>query len=110
MSQWQNLSIDENNDVLFSIALTYQGQPFNFTGYTLSLVVKASSAVLDSSGITFTVSSGLTVVNASAGELTWAYPHADTGTAGTQWWHIDAVDGSGNRTTFIKGNLTVQAV
>lgn len=109
MSAWQNLNVIENNDVTFTLNLTYNGAAFNPTGYTLSLVLKASQTATDGSGITFTVGSGLTVVNAALGIVTWVLPHADTGTPSTQWWRIDAVDASSNRTTLIMGNLTVEA-
>ena len=109
MTAWQNLGVGENNDVTFTLHLTFGDAPFNPTGYTLSLVLKASASSTDASGTTFTTSNGLTVVNAALGQVTWALPHANTATPGAQWWRIDAVDGSGNRTTLIMGNLTVQA-
>lgn len=111
MSAWQDLGVEQNNDVTFTLDLTYNGAPFNPTGSTLTLYLKASQTTADGSAVTFTVANGgLTIVSATLGVVTWKLPHANTGTPGTQWWHIDAVDGSGNRTTLMQGNLTTQAV
>ena len=71
MTAWQNLGVEQNNDVTFTLNLTSNGQPFNPTGYTLSLVLKASATALDSSGTTFAVGSGLTVTSAALGQVTW---------------------------------------
>jgi hypothetical protein len=109
MTQWQDLSVIENNDVVFNLNLAYNGVPFDFTNYTLSLVLKASPTATDASGITFTVGSGLTVVAAKLGKVNWSLLHANTGTPGQRWWRIDAVDGSSDRTTFIFGNFFVMA-
>jgi predicted secreted protein len=110
VTAWQDLSVPENNDRTFTLDLTYNGAPFNPTNYTLSLVLKSSASSTDASGTTFTTSSGLTIVNAALGIVTWKLPHTNTGTPGAQWWRIDAVDGSSNRMTLMMGNLTVQAV
>lgn len=104
-----NLSVIQGNDVTFPISLTYNGTPFNPTNYTLSLILKASPTTSDGSGITFTTSNGLTVVNAVTGQITWKLPHADTGTPGTNWWRLNATDVSGNVITLIMGNLTILA-
>lgn len=110
MSAWQDLAVEQNNDVTFTLDLTYNGAPFNPTGYTLTLYLKASETTPDGSAVTFTVGSGLTIVSAPLGHIQWALPHSNTGTAGNQWWRIDAVDGSTHRTTLMMGNLNVQAV
>lgn len=109
MSQRQDLTVVENNDVVFTLNLTYNSAPFNLTGYTVDLVLKASETATDGSGITFTTGSGLTVTSTQFGQVQWTFPHADDATPGTQWWRIDAIDGSGDRTTFIMGNFTIQA-
>lgn len=110
MTAWQDLAVEQNNDVLFTLYLTNNGAPFNPTGYTLTLYLKATEQTPDGSATTFTTSSGLTIVNAPLGQITWQLPHSNTSTAGTQWWHLDAVDGGGNRSTFFIGNVYVQAV
>lgn len=110
MTQWQNLSVDQNNDTTFTISLTLGGSPFDLTNYTPTLYLKATESSDDGTATTFTVGAGLTIVSAPRGQLTWKLPHANTTTPGTQWWRIDAVDNSLNRTTFIGGNITVQAV
>jgi hypothetical protein len=104
------LGVEQNNDVTFDLYLTYNGAAFNPTGYTLTLYLKATETSTDASGTTFTVGAGLTIISAALGHITWKLPHANTGTAGGQWWHLDAVDGGSNRTTLMLGNLTVQAV
>lgn len=109
MTQWQDLSVIENNDVTFSLDLTYNGAAFNTGNYALSLVLKASETATDVSGTTFTVGSGLTIVNAALGQVTWTLPHANTAVPGQQWWRIDAVDGAGDRTTLMFGHLNVMA-
>lgn len=107
MSMWHDLSVIENNDVTFNLSLQLNGAPFDVTSYTLSLVLKASASATDASGTTFAVGTGLTVVSAALGKVNWALPRTQTGTPGKKWWHIDAVDGSSNRTTIMLGNLTV---
>lgn len=110
MTAWIDLGAEQNNDVTFTLNLTYNNAPFNPTGYTLTLYLKASETALDSSATTFTVGSGLTIVSAPLGIVTWKLPHTSTATAGNQWWHLDAVDASSNRTTLMMGNFSVQAV
>lgn len=109
MTQWQDLTVIENNDVVFSLTLTFNNAPFNPTNYVLSLVLKPSETSADNTGVTFTVGSGLSIVNAALGQVNWTLPHANTGTPGQQWWRIDAVDASSNRTTLMFGHLTVMA-
>lgn len=110
VTAWQDLGAEQNNDVTFHLALTYNGAPFDPTGHTLNLILKPSETALDSAGTTFTASNGLTIVNAALGKVDWDLPHSSTGTPGQQWWRIDAIDGSSNRMTMMMGNLTVQAV
>jgi hypothetical protein len=111
VTAWQNLAVEQNNDVLFTLNLTgANGAPFDLTGYTPTLYLKATETTADASAITFTTSTGLTVVSTKLGKVTWALPHADTATPSTQWWRIDVVDGSSNRSTLMVGNFTIQAV
>jgi hypothetical protein len=110
MTAWQDLAVVENNDVTFHLALTQDDDAFNPTGYTLTVYLKASQTTPDSAATTFTVGNGLTVTSAVLGKVDWTLPHTATGTPGTLWWRIDAVDGSGNRTNLMLGNLNVMAV
>lgn len=110
MTAWHDLAVEQNNDVLFTLHVTLNGSPFSLTGYTPTIYLKATETTADGSATTFTTSNGLTVTNASLGYLTWAVPHSATATPGNQWWRLDVVDGSGNRTTLMMGNFTVQAV
>jgi hypothetical protein len=110
VTTWQDLGAEQNNDVTFPFTLTTSsGAIFNPTGSTLSLVLKASETAADNTGTTFTVGSGLTIVSAALGQVTWKLPHANTATPGTQWYRLDAVDASSNRTTLRVGVLSVQA-
>lgn len=111
MSVWQDIYVVENNDILFTFNLTdSSGDPFTLTGYSASLVVKASPTALDNSGITFsTGNGGLTVASAILGKITWPLQHAHTGTVGTQWYRLDVIDGSSNVTTMMMGNLYTSA-
>lgn len=110
MTVWQDLEAPQNNDVTYPLTLTLNGSVFNPTGSTLTLFLKASQTALDSTATTFTVGAGLTIVNAALGTITWKAPHANTATPGQQWWRLDAVDASGNRTSLMMGNFIVQAV
>lgn len=105
MSTWQDLSVVQNNDITFSFSLTLDGAYFPLAGYTVDVVVKASQSATDGSGTTFTP----TVTNAALGKVSWSLLHQYTATPGTEWYRLDAIDASNNRTTFFMGNLTVQA-
>lgn len=108
---WLDLYAAQNNDVTYLLNMIDNGVPFNPTGFTLTLFLKASQTALDSSATTFTVAnSGLVVVSAPLGQINWALPHANTATPGPQWWRLDAVDASNNRASLMMGNLTVLAV
>jgi hypothetical protein len=109
VSMWHDLSVIEKNDVVFNLSLTLNGALFDYTNYTLTLVLKETQTSDDSAGTAFTVGSGLTVVSMPLGKVNWALPHTSTGTPGKEWWHIYAVDGSANRTDLMLGNLTVMA-
>lgn len=99
-----------NNDNAYYLDVTFNGQPLNLTGYTPHLYVKASQTVADNTGTTYNIGAGLTWVQQSLGKLKFVLPHTATGTAGTQWWHLDIVDGSGIVTTVFYGPLTIKAV
>ena len=109
MSQWQNLGVIENNDVLFSFNLTFNNSPLDVTNYVLSLVVKSSQAASDQSGTIYTVGSGLTVLNASLGQVSWRLPGSATGTPGQQWYRLDATGAIEGTITVMMGNLGVMA-
>lgn len=93
-----------NNDLAFSFDLTYQGEPLNLTGYTITVYLKASQATPDSDAATFTPGPS----DAPAGEFTWDIPHAGNTTAGTFWYRVDVTSG-GYVATCIYGPLTIQA-
>ena len=123
MSVMISLSALENNDTTYVMQVTYNTAPintpffgmqtpFSLTGYTPKVLTKASSATPDASATTYTVGSGLTLVSALLGEISWVLPHTASivQTPGTYWWRLDLVDGSGNVGTALYGNLYVIAV
>ena len=123
MSLMVNLSALENNDTTFILQITYNNSPvntpffgtqtpFNLTGYTPKLYVKATSSTPDGSATLYQVGSGLTVTSTPLGQITWVLPHTATQvqTPGTYWWRLDLVDGSGNIGTALYGNLYILAV
>lgn len=110
MSTWNDLSALVNNDPSYDFELIYNGAPFDYTNYTLKLYVKATRDTLDSTATVYTVGSGLAATNVKLGKVTWSPPHADLTTPGANWYHLDAIDGTGKDTTFFLGNFTIVAV
>ena len=99
-----------NNDNSYYLDVTFNGAPLNLTGYTPHLYVKASQTVADNTGTTYNIGSGLTWVTQTLGKLKFVLPRTAVTAAGTQWWHLDIVDGSGLVTTVFFGPLTVKAI
>lgn len=97
-----------NNDLLYTIALTYNDRPLNLTAYAPTVVVKTSQAAQDSAGATYTVGAGLTVVSAPAGRFTLRVPRAATATAGSQWYRVDVTNGT-DVSTALCGTLTLMS-
>ena len=114
MSTWINLEAPQGNDTTWNLQVLNNGVPMNLTGCTLKLYVKMSNVTADgdSSTVTYTVGSGLTVVNAIAGKLTFTQPHTanQAKAPGTYWWRLDITDSFGNVGTALDGNLYTLAV
>ncbi len=94
-----------SNDLVYQLALTYQGEPLNLNDYTITVYLKASQTTPDGDATTFTPAT----VEALAGTCTWTVGHAGNATAGTFWYRVDAVNGSGDVATCIFGVLTILA-
>ena len=100
----------QGNDTAYYFDVTFNGDILDLTPYTVKVIQKASNAALDSSGTTYTVGAGITMINASLGQVKLVIPHANVTTAGTQWWRLDIVDGASNVFTVFYGALTIKAV
>jgi hypothetical protein len=100
----------QNNDTAFYFNVTFNDKILNLTPYTVKAFQKASANVTDASGITYMAGSGLTILSAPLGQVKLVIPHANVPVMGTQWWHLDLVDGSGGVYTVFYGALTIKAV
>jgi hypothetical protein len=110
MSQYMALMALVNNDTTFKFSITLNGAPLSLSGYTPKVYQKATAQTADSGAIVYQVGTGLTVVNSALGQLNWTIPHANAATTGTQWWHLDLVDGGGNISSVFYGQLVFKAV
>lgn len=99
-----------NNDTSFNLNVTFNQKPLSLTGYTIKAYQKATAATPDGSGILYQVGSGLTIVNASLGQLKLVIPHANVLTPGVQWWRLDLIDAGGLISTVFYGPLTIKSV
>lgn len=107
--QWPLLAL-QNNDSAFYFNITFNGNPLPLAPYTVKAYQKASSSASDASGITYTVGSGLTIINAPLGQVKLIIPHGNVTTAGIQWWHLDLIDASAGVYTVFYGPLTIKAI
>jgi hypothetical protein len=112
MAVTQNLTVVQNNLVELTVPVTYPivpgwpaARPYNLTGLTVALVIKASDTASDGSGATY---SG-TILSAAEGLVTFTIPGTQNATAGTFWWRLDVIDNSGNHVTAVEGSWTVTA-
>lgn len=112
MAVTQNLTVPQNNILDLSLNVTLplvvgypEAQPYNITGLTPELVIKASASASDGSGTTYTP----TVTSATEGFMAVTIPGTQNATAGTFWWRLDVIDGSGNHVTCIEGQYQVTA-
>jgi hypothetical protein len=110
MSLYYPLTVLVGNDTNFYFDITFNGAILPLTLYTPKVIQKATAAALDSSGTTYGVGTGLTVVSAPLGQLKLTIPHANVGSPGVQWWRMDLVDGASDVFTVFYGPLTIKAV
>jgi hypothetical protein len=104
MSQQIDIGGIVNNDLVFSFQLLSNNAPVNLGSYVPRIVVKASKLVADSTGVTYAVNSGLVIVSAPLGKLTFTIPAAATATAGSTWYRCDVLANSQSFTVCF-GNL-----
>lgn len=110
MSLYFPLTALVNNDTAYYFNITFNGKPLALTSYTIKAYQKASATATDASGVTYTVGAGITVINSPLGQVKLIIPHANVTTPGTQWWHLDLIDGAGGVYTCFYGALTVKSV
>ena len=110
MSLYLPLFALQNNDTSYYFNITFNGKILNLTPYTVKAYQKSSAAALDSSGTTYTVGSGLTMISAALGQVKLVIPHGNVATPGIQWWRLDIIDGSSSVYTVMYGSLTIKAV
>lgn len=97
-----------NNDLTFTVSLTYNKKPLDLTGYTVSVIVKPSQISTDAQGVTYTVGSGLTMISAVSGRFKLVIPRSATVSAGNQWFRVDISNGSSVSTAMV-GTLTLMS-
>jgi hypothetical protein len=98
------------NDNNYYLDVTFNGDPFNLTGYTPHVYVKATAAALDNTATIYNIGAGLAWVTQGLGKLKLTIPHTDVTVQATKWWRLDIVDGSGNVSTVFYGPLTIKVV
>lgn len=109
MSTQSDITGLSGNDLLFAIALTYQGSPLNLATITsVTAYLKSSQTAPDTDAKTYTVGSGLTIVSSPGGTLTWLVPHGDV--PGNTWYRFDVLDASSHISTAIYGRLDTTPV
>lgn len=111
MSQRFDISGIAGRDLLFTFSLTGNGAPLNLAGLTPTAYLKATSVTPDTMAAVFSTGTGLTVVNSSAGQVSWLIPAADvplTLAPGSLWYRMD-VTGSGDPEPAMFGALVLTA-
>lgn len=84
--------------------------PLNIASMTPKFILKATSITADSAAIaTLTVGSGLTITNATIGQLNALITGPTLATPATLWWRLDLTS-SGQTETAMFGHLFVLAV
>ena len=91
MSLRYDLSGVAGFDQEFDFSLTYAGVPLNLAGCTLALYLKASATTPDALATVYGEGTGLTVTDASQGQVTWDAPAEDVviGAPGALWYRVD---------------------
>jgi len=112
MASQSVLSVPQGNDVTVDLyVLEADGvTPQDITGLTPQMIVKSYATAADSSATVLGLSSGLTIVSLTAGTLTAFLPRTLLATPGSLWWRLDLLDGSGDHTTAIYGQISIRAV
>ena len=77
--------------------------PYQLAGMTVEMVVKATDETDDDAGTTISA----TIESETTGRVSVGVSPALTAVYGNYWWRIDVIDGIGNPTTVMYGNLYV---
>jgi len=107
-----NLVIPQGNQAVISLAVTLPprgvepAEPYDLTGFTLAFTVKPSAESADSAGTTYAPS----VTSSAEGQATVTVPGSGNAAAGSFWYRLDVIDGSGNHVTAVYGTYEVLAV
>ena len=93
MSTNMYLSALTGNLMSYGFQILLGTEPFDITDFNVKFYLKADSGALDSSGTSYGVGTGITVLNASQGVIQVDIPAEDFGDAeDVMWWHLDVVD------------------
>jgi len=103
------LAVTAGNDENFYIDLTLNGKPVSLANLTPVVVRKASATADDGTGTTYTIGSGITILDSGLGKVKLTIPHAGLAAPGTEWWRCDLVDGLGTVVTALYGPLYIKA-
>lgn len=112
MSLRYDLSGVAGFDQSFPFELSYAGGPLNLTGYTVTLILKATATAPDALGTTYTEAGALTITSATQGQFTWVLPGADTAlfsAPGSLWYRVDVTAGEGDPVPAMYGALWLAA-
>lgn len=103
------LTFVQGDDPDAALTITRNGAPYNLTGKTITIVVKASKSTPDASALfTLTTGSGITIVSAVGGTATATFTNRFD-TAGKFWYRGYVSDGGTvNAQTFARGPLIVE--
>jgi hypothetical protein len=96
----------EDNDETYSFVIYYGSNPLDLTSLALTFYMKASRFAGDfSAWTTVPVKTAPTL-----GEMQVSIPRSQIFTAGSFWYRIDALNGSGFINTLVFGAFTVLSV
>ncbi len=107
--QQASLTLAEFNDMTIDLAITNNGAPFNLTGYTVNLLLKAQAGDPDESALVFSsggVSPAITITSASQGLATAQLPNDDLDTEAYNFYRLDVVNSSSQQQTTAYGPIT----
>ena len=112
MASQSVLSVPQGNDVTVDLYVLEDNRitPQDLTGLTPQMIIKGYASAPDSGATVLGVSTGLTIVSLATGTLTAFLPRTLLALPGSLWWRLDLLDGSGDHTTAIYGQITIRAV
>ena len=109
----RDLSVTQGNHTTIDVAITDSdtGGPYDLTGVTVEVYLKATAGQADNDAgtILLTSPSNIQINSAVNGTCTVTIIAANLPTAGRRWWRLDCV-ASGQRRTVMFGPMYVTAV